>query len=146
VVRHLVTVPLTQDDLADFHVPGEHLVEVASLAMSLSTRFDCRGETERCELLDNVVHVVVKVATDNNWCVRILSNNVPNNFCDSLCSLLQVLLLSRLEIAVQNLDIVVSELYLSPAEICPECLHELESSVVSRCIPASATASMHGLE
>ena len=120
MVGYHVAVPVTQDNLADFHIPGEHLVEVAALAMSLSTRFDCRGETERCELLDNVVHVVVKVATDNNWCVRILSNNVPNNFCDSLCSLLQVLLLSRLEIAVQNLDIMVAELQLGPAEICSE--------------------------
>ena len=120
MVGHLVAVPVTQDGLADFHVPGEHLVEVASLAMSLSTRFDCRGETERCKLLDNVVHVVVKVATDNNWCVGVLSNNVPSNFCDSLCSLLQVLLLSWMKIAIENLDIVVAELQLGPTEICSE--------------------------
>jgi hypothetical protein len=36
-----------------------------------------------------------------------------------------------LEIAVQNLDIVVAELYLSPAEICPKCLHQLQMGVGS---------------
>ena len=89
--------------------------------------------------------MVVKVATDNNWCVGILSNNVPNNFCDSLCSLLQVLLLSRLEIAVQNLDIMVAELQLAPAEIRSQCFHQLQSRVSSRCVPATTTALVHSL-
>ncbi len=83
MVGDIVAVVFTQDDLPDFHVPGEYLVEVVTLAVSLSTHFDHRGETERCKLLDNVVHVVIKVATDNNRCVVILINNVPDYFCDS---------------------------------------------------------------
>ena len=36
VVRDLVTVPRAHDNGPDLHVPGEHLVEVATKAVSLS--------------------------------------------------------------------------------------------------------------
>ena len=37
VIRDFVAVLRAHDDGPDFHVPGEHLVEVATKAMSLST-------------------------------------------------------------------------------------------------------------
>ena len=120
MVRHLVAVPLTQDDLPDCHVANEHLVEVATLAMSLSTRADCRCKVERSELLDDVVHVVVKVTTDDYRSVGVLPDDISDNFRDSHSSLLQVLLLSWMEIAIENLDIVVAELQLGPTEISSE--------------------------
>ena len=110
VVGHLVAVPLTQDDLPDCHVTNEHLVEVATLTMSLSTRADCRCEVERSQLLDDVRHVVVEVTTDDYRSVGVLPDDVSDNFSDSHSSLLQVLLFSWMEIAVENLDIVVAEL------------------------------------
>ena len=120
MVRHLVAVPLTQDDLPDCHVANEHLVEVATLAMSLSTRADCRCKVERSQLLDDVCHVVVKVTTDDYRSVGVLPDDVPDDFRDSHSSLLQVLLFSRMEIAVEDLDIFVAELQLGPTEICAE--------------------------
>jgi hypothetical protein len=114
--------------------------------MSLNTRLHCSSETERPQLLDDVSHVVVEVTTNDYRSIGVLFDDVPHHFCHSLCYLLQVLLLSRLEIAVQNLDIVVAELQLAPAEIRPKCLHQLQVGVGSRCVPTSSAASMHGLE
>ena len=37
VIRDFVAILRAHDDSPDFHVPGEHLVEVATKAMSLST-------------------------------------------------------------------------------------------------------------
>jgi hypothetical protein len=36
-----------------------------------------------------------------------------------------------LEIAVENLDIVIAQLQLGPAEVCAKCLHQLQVSVGS---------------
>ena len=120
MVRHLIAVPLTQDDIPDCHVTNEHLVEVATQAMGLSTRADCRCEVERSQLLDDVCHVVVEVTTDDYRSVGVLRDDVSDDFRDSHSSLLQVLLFSWMEIAVENLDVVVAELQLGPAEICSE--------------------------
>ncbi len=110
VVRHLVTVPVTQDDLDDCHVANEHSVEVATLAVTLSTRSDCRCNDKRSQLLDDVVHVAVKISTDHYLGVGVLPDDVSDDFRDSHSSLLQVLLISWMEIAVENLDIVIAEL------------------------------------
>jgi hypothetical protein len=37
VIRDFVTVPRAHDNGPDFHVPGEHLVEVVAKAMGLSS-------------------------------------------------------------------------------------------------------------
>ena len=142
---HRVRVPFTQDDFPNCHVACEHLVEMAALAMSLCAGIDCRGEAERSQLVDDVRHVVVEVATDDDRGVGVLSDDVPDNISDSHGPLLQVLLFSRLEVTIENLDVMVAELQLSPAEIRAKCLHQLESSVSSRRIPASATSLLHGL-
>ena len=123
MVGHRVVVLLAQDDLPDFHVPREHLVKVATLSMSFETRVDCRCEVERSQLLDDVGHVVVKVTTDNDRSVRVLPDNVSCDFDYPLGSFLQVRLFSRLEIAVEHLNILVAELQLGPANVCSQCLH-----------------------
>jgi hypothetical protein len=146
MIRDFVTVPITKDDFPDFYVTCEHLVEVSTLAMCLSASVYCGGEAEWPQLLDDVTHVVVEVTTDDDRSIGILSNNVSDNLSDSDGPVLQVLLFFRLEITIKHLDILVSELQLSPTEECADCLHQLESSVVSRRIPASATSSMHCLE
>ena len=123
MIGDFVTVPRTQVDFPECHVPCEHLVEVSTLSMGLSTRLYCSSETERPQLLDDVSHVVVKVTTDDYRSIGVLLDDVPHHFCHSYRSLLQVLLLFRLEITVQNLNIVVAELQLGPAEKRSECLH-----------------------
>jgi hypothetical protein len=110
MIGDFVTVPRTQVDFPECHVPCEHLVEMPTLPMSLSTRLHCSSETERPQLLDDVSHVVVEVTTYDYRSIGVLLDDVSHHFCHSYRSLLQVLLLSRLEIAVENLNIMVAKL------------------------------------
>ena len=75
------------------------------------------------KLLYDEVHVVVEIATDDNRSIWVLFHDIPYDIGDSLRAVLQVLLVSRLEVAVENLDVLVAELQLGPTEECPECLH-----------------------
>ena len=123
MIGDFVTVPITQCDIPDFNVPSEHLVEVATLAMCLSAWVYRSGEVERPQLLNDVSHVVIKVTTHDYRSAGVLPNDVSDYLCHSYCPVFQVLLFSWLEIAVENLDVSVTELQLSPTEECPECLH-----------------------
>jgi hypothetical protein len=123
MIGDFVTVPITQCDIPDFNVPSEHLVEVATLAMCLSAWVYRSGEVERPQLLNDVSHVVIKVSTYDYRSAGVLPNDVSDYLCHSYCPVFQVLLLSWLEIAVENLDVLVAELQLSPTEECAECLH-----------------------
>jgi hypothetical protein len=75
--------------------------------------------------------VVVKVTTYDYRSAGVLSDDVPDDLGHSHGPLFQVLLFSGLEIAVENLDVLVAEFQLSPAEKCPKCLHQLQSGVGS---------------
>jgi hypothetical protein len=78
--------------------------------MCLSVRIYRRGEAEWPQLLDDVTHVVVEVTTDDDRSIGALSDNVSDNLSDSDGPVLQVLLFSRLEIAIKNLDVSVAQL------------------------------------
>jgi Na+/H+-translocating membrane pyrophosphatase len=123
MVRDFVTVPITQCDFPDFHVPSEHLVEVAALAMCLGAWVYRRGQAEWPQLLDNVTHVVVEVTKDDDRSIGVLSDNVSDNLSDSDRPVPEVLLFSRFEITIKNLDILAAQLQLCPAEECAESLH-----------------------
>ena len=110
MVRDFVTVPITQCDFPDFHVPSEHLVEVATLAMCLSAWVHCRSEVKRPQMLDDVSHVVIEVTTYDYRSAGVLSDDVSDDLRHSYCPILQVLLFSWLEIAVENLKVFVAEL------------------------------------
>ena len=100
MIGDFVAVSRTQVDFPECHVPCEHLVEMSTLSMGLSTRLHCSSETERPQLLDDVSHVVVKVTTNDYRSIGVLFDDVPHHFCHSHRSFLQVLLLTRLEVAV----------------------------------------------
>ena len=84
---------------------------------------DCGVTTERSQLLNDVNHVVVEVTTNDYRSSGVLPDNVSGDLDHPFGSLFQVLLFSRLEIAVQNLNVFVAELELSPAEISAKCFH-----------------------
>jgi hypothetical protein len=123
MIGDFFAVPITQCDFPDFHVPSDHLVEVATLEMCLSASVKCRCEAEWPQLLDDVTHVVVEVTTDDDRSIGVLLDNVSDNLSDSDCPVLQVMLFSWLEIAVEDLIVFVAELYLSQTEEFAECLH-----------------------
>ena len=145
MIRHLFTVPRAHDDIPDCHVPSEHLIEMAAKSVGFGALLQCGGELHRSQLLDDEVHVVVEIATDDDRSIRILFHDIPHDIGDSLRAVLQVLLFSRLEIAVENLDVGVAQLQLGPAEVGPECLHQLQSGVSPRRIPAPTIALEHRL-
>ena len=91
--------------------------------MGLSARVNCRGEVKWSQLLDEVSHVVVEVATYDYRSSGVLPDNVSGDFNHPFSSFFQVLLFSRLEITVENLNVLVAELELSPTEISAKCFH-----------------------
>ena len=66
-------------------------------------------------MLDDEVHAVVKVTTDDDQSIGVLANDISNDIGYSLRSLSQVLLLTWLKVAVQNLDVGAAHLHLGPA-------------------------------
>ncbi len=80
-------------------------------------------------MFDDVGHAVVEVNTYDNRSSSVLSYDVSGDLDHPLSSFLQVLLFSGLEIAVKNLNVLVSELQLGPTEIGEKCIHQLQSSV-----------------
>ena len=96
-------------------------------------------------MLDDEVHVVVKITTDDDRSIWVLFHDILYDIGDSLRAVLQMLLLSRLEIAVENLHVGVAQLQLSPTKVGPECLYQLQSGVSPRRIPAPTIALEHRL-
>ena len=90
--------------------------------------------------------MVVKVTTYDYRSIGVLSYDVSGDLDHPFSSLFQVLLFSRLEITVENLNVLVAELQLGPTEIGTKCLYQLQSGVGSRSIPTTTTALLHGLE
>ena len=64
--------------------------------------------------------MVVEVPTDYDRSVWVLTYDISDDVQDSFGSVLQVLLFSRVEITVEDLDICVAELELSPTHVSPE--------------------------
>ncbi len=104
---------------------------MSTLVVSLSAWIECGRETKGPQLLSDVSHVVIEITTYDYRSIGVLPDNVSDNLRHSCCSVLQVLLLSRLEITVKNLNVLVAEFQLSPTEVCPKCLHKLQSGVGS---------------
>ena len=75
-IRYLVAVLRAHGDGPEFHVPCEHLVEVATKAVSLSAGLYRGIELEGPQLLDDEVHVVVEVTTHDYRSMRVLSNDI----------------------------------------------------------------------
>ncbi len=99
--------------------------------MSLSAGVDSRVKTERSQLLSDVSHVVVEVTTNDYRSSGVLPDDVSGDLDHPFSSLFQVPLFSRLEIAVQNLNVFAAELQLGPTEIGAKRLHQLQSGVGS---------------
>ena len=78
--------------------------------MSLSAGVDSRVKAEWSQLLDDVSHVIVKITADDYRSSGVLSDDISGDLDHPFCSLLQVLLFSRLKIAVENLNVLVIEL------------------------------------
>ena len=129
VIRHLVDVPIAEDGVGYLYVPREHLIEMSTLSMCLCPLLKCSSEVKLRQLLDDGRHVVVKVTTEHDRSIGVLSDDILDDISHSLRSLLEVLLFPWFEVAVEHLDVRAAQLVLGPAEICAQCLHQRESGV-----------------
>ena len=96
---------------------------MAILFMGFSSLFHCRREDEGPQLLDDIRHVVIEVTTHDNRSAGVLSDDVPSDVHDPHCPFFEVLLVSWLQVTVENLNIYVAQLQLGPTEVRPKCLH-----------------------
>ena len=108
------------DGCPDFHVADEHLVEVAALTMRLGPTRYRRLEVVLRQSFTHRHYVIVEITAHDDWCVGVLFDDILYDVQDSLGPVLQVLLLPRVEITVENLDICVPELELGPTHVSPE--------------------------
>ena len=129
VIRHLVDVPITKDGIGYLYVPCEHLIEMSTLSMCLCPLLDCSSEVQLRQLLDDGRHVVVKVTTEHNQSMGVLSDDIFHDTSDPLRSLFEMLLFPWFEVAVEHLNVRAAQLILGPAKIRP-CAFTRESLVL----------------
>ena len=92
VVGDLVAVLRAHGDGPECHVPSEHLVEVATKAVSLSAGLYCGIKLEGSQLLNDEVHVVVEVTTHDYRSIGVLADDIFDDIRDPLGPVLEVLL------------------------------------------------------
>ena len=119
---------------------------MSTLFVGLSAGFKCASEIQGPQFLNDICHVIVKITADDYRSSGVLPDDVSGDFNHPLSSFFQVRLVARFEIAIENLNVLVSELQLGPTEISAKYLHQLQSGVGSRSIPTTATALLQGLK
>ena len=85
--------------------------------MSMCLRATCyrRCKVAQCQCLANRRDMVVEVTADDDWGMRVLLDDVLGDLDHSLGTVFELLLLSRLDVAVEDLYDVVANLQLRPA-------------------------------
>ena len=92
--------------------------------MSLSATCNCWSKVSSRQGLTHHRDVVVEVATDDDGCMWVLLDDVLSDINYLLRSVLQLLLLPWLDVAVEDLDQMVGDLQLGPAQVCTHCLDQ----------------------
>ena len=114
--------------------------------MGLSTTLDRWGEVALSLCFTNHRDVVVEVPADDDRGMRVLPGDVLGDIDNSFGAVLQFLLFSWLDIAVENLDCVSADLQLCPAEMCSHGLHQRQLGIRQRRCPTATMALCIRLE
>jgi hypothetical protein len=146
VVGDVIVVVTTDDCVRHVDVASEHLVKMSTLAMGLSATLDRWCKVALGECLAYHSDVVVEVPADDDRGMRVLLDDIPRDIDDLPCSVLQLLLLTRLNVAVEHLHSVATDLQLSPAEMCSHGLHQREFRIGERRRPTATMTLCIGLE
>ena len=115
VVRDVIVVVPTDHSIRHLDVASEHLVQVTTLPMGLRATCNRRCKVALCQCLTYHRDVVVEVAADDDRGMRVLLDDVLGDLDHSPGTVLELLLLSWLDVAVEDLDNVVANLQLCPA-------------------------------
>ena len=92
--------------------------------MSLSATCYCWGKVASCQGLTHHRDVVVEVPTDDDRGMRVLLDDVHGNIDNLPRPDIQFLLFPRLDVAVEDLDDVIGDLQLGPAQVCTHGLDQ----------------------
>ena len=92
--------------------------------MGLGSTLYRRGEVASRQGLTHHRDVVVEVPTDDNRGMRVLFDDVLGDIDYLLRSVLQLLLIPWLDVAVEDLDHMVGDLQLGPAQVCTHGLDQ----------------------
>ena len=85
------------------------------MPMGLRATCNRRCKVALCQCLTHHRNVVVEVAADDDWGMRVLLDDVLGDLDHSLGTVFELLLLPWLDVAVEDLDDVVADLQLHPA-------------------------------
>ena len=85
--------------------------------MGLSATLYRWGEFASCQGLTHHRDVVVEVPTDDDRGMRVLLDDVLGDIHNLSCPVFQLLLLPRLNVTVEDLDYMVGNLQLRPAQV-----------------------------
>ena len=105
--------------------------------MGLGATLDRWGKAVLHQRLTYHSNVVVEVPTDDDRGMRVLPGDVFGDIDNFLGTILQLLLLSWLDVAVENLHTVTTDLQLGPAQVCAHSLHQRQLRVGERRCPAA---------
>ena len=100
--------------------------------MGLSATLNRWRKVALGQCLTNHRDVVVEVPADDDRGMGVLPGDVLGDIDDSLGAVLQLLLLSWLDITIEDLDSVSADLQLCPAEMCSHGLHQRQHGIRQR--------------
>jgi hypothetical protein len=146
MVGDVIVIVTADDCVHHVDVASEHLVKMSTLAMGLRATLDRWCEVALGECLAHHSNVVVEVAADDDRGMRVLFDDVSCDVHDLSCAILQLLLLTWLDIAVEHLNSVTTDLQLSPTQMRAHGLHQREFRIGERRCPTSTVALSIGLE
>jgi hypothetical protein len=92
--------------------------------MGLSATLYRWGEVASCQGLTHHRDVVVEVTTDDDRGMIVLLDDVLGDIHNLPCPVFQLLLLPRIDVAVEDLDDMVGDLQLRPAQVGTHGLDE----------------------
>jgi hypothetical protein len=110
MVGDVIVVVAADDCVRHIDVASEHLVKMSTLAMGLSAALDRWCKVTLCERLTHHSNVVVEVPADDDRGMRVLLHDILGDIDNSPRPVFQFLLLTRLNVAVEHLDSVATDL------------------------------------
>ena len=114
--------------------------------MGLGAALNCRCEVVLHQCLTHHRNVVVEVPTNDDMGMWVLPGDVFGDIDDPFGMVLQLLLFSWLDVAVEDLYSVGTDLQLCPAQVGTHGLHQRQLRIGERRCPAATMSLCIGLE
>jgi hypothetical protein len=146
MVGDVVIVVTANDYVRHVDVASEHLVKMSTLTMSLSAALDRWCEVALGECLTYHRDVIVEVPADDDRGMKVLLDDIPRDIDDLPCSVLPLMLLSRLNVKGDYLNSVATDLQLSPAKMCSHGLNQRKFRIGERRRPTDTMTLCNGLK